>query len=329
MDTTPCEKCGAPLTPAVRFCPRCGQAVTRDGVTPQALARTRPPRRVGPQAVQCGTCGTQTVPDVAFCFECGAPVGTVAADPGGGVRMEAQSADVVPRRKLPLWTKLLIVFGVLALGGFSACVACIAWGFHSVPSTELKWALQKRERVPAGLAAQMPSDEAAFCAAVDQAAAAATKAGGVSASGAELTRLADEQHDALKNFGTHPAITGWVGVPVQTMQLNRGINLELQLPCAARVSNGKITTRLQNGTPVSEVDTFSIHEGDPLFEKALQVVLYRPALFSAVFSTGQAGDLQPVGLSQAGKIIAPNFMIDLQDVKSLPAPPPEDAGTEE
>jgi ribosomal protein L40E len=55
-----CGKCGAALTPGVKFCEVCGQPV-------------RP--------TVCAQCGARLAPEVKFCEVCGSPVGGPAAAP--------------------------------------------------------------------------------------------------------------------------------------------------------------------------------------------------------------------------------------------------------
>ena len=56
-----CPRCGTPLAPGARFCPRCG--LSADGT----------PALASPAAV-CPNCGAPVTPGTAFCSQCGSPI---------------------------------------------------------------------------------------------------------------------------------------------------------------------------------------------------------------------------------------------------------------
>jgi hypothetical protein len=113
--TSHCGKCGAALTPGVKFCEVCGQPVRPEF---------------------CEQCGAKLSPGIQFCESCGSPVGGQATAPPPGAQptpvavpagtewespaLPAQRPKPRKRRRGCLWILLLLVLLLIA-------VAVAAW----------------------------------------------------------------------------------------------------------------------------------------------------------------------------------------------------------
>jgi hypothetical protein len=330
LDTIPCENCGAPLTAAVRFCPKCGRGVTRDGVTPKPLAATRPARRVGPGVIQCGTCGTQTVPGVSFCFECGAPIHDTA-QPEASFRMQEDDSPAKPR-KMATWMKVLIGVGVLFMCTVGACVACVVGLARHAPQLEVSGAEQYQHMVPPELAALMPPDEAAFCQTISRYAKNVSSDGSSQPAPAEVTRLLKERTEALQQAGSARRFSEWIGVAVLKFMQDKKANVTVQLPCEARLVAGL------DAAPKEEIPTRGnavTTSAGPQLEELVQIGRGDTVKLSGSFVTAADGSYFMSEVTDAAKLAVPAFFVHLaaihpaqgaaepgaQPKRSLPPPP--------
>jgi hypothetical protein len=282
-----CEHCGATLGGEERFCPRCGNGITRNGEVPMGVAGGRPARQMSPGVIQCGTCGNQALPAAQFCAYCGAPLDHVIPNevelPPGHTAVDAPPPKEPWRAPVALKVALVLPALLIAVLGGGA------WLFiNSVPTVtpERETALGDRYRAqaPSGLVAAMPASEKTFCETLGTFAVNTVVAGGAKAPPEVLAHLIEARAPQLKELAKNRVVENWVGVVVEKPSLpnvgftapkamvhSRGLlDLVIQLPCEARLITRSYADGEDGETTAYGVDWAMVPKDSPAYAAALK-----------------------------------------------------------